>query len=74
VFAERERVVGAALAGAVDPTIPLGDRAKHALRLLDAVDPAVKVGVKVDSPIDPDGIDSLGLAELEALALQAGID
>jgi hypothetical protein len=70
VFVERERVVAAALAGATDPTVPLAQRSRHALALLDATDPLATASVELPLPDTPEGVAGLGLRELEALAEQ----
>lgn len=70
VFADGDAVVRAALAGATDPSLPLAQRSRHALALIDAVDPPVQASLELTLPTDPDGVNQLGLAELEALAEQ----
>jgi hypothetical protein len=71
-FAERERIVGAALAGLDDPSP--SRRTSAALALLNAVEPQPKAALQVDIPTDPDGVSALGLSQLRALAEQVGLD
>jgi hypothetical protein len=70
VWAERERVAAAALAGATDPSVPTAQRSRHALALIEAVDPLATASVELALPSDPDGVEQLGLVELKALAEQ----
>ena len=72
MFAERERVADAALAGLDDPSP--SRRAAAALALLNAVEPQPKAALDIDIPTDPDGVSTLGLAELRALAERVGLD
>ena len=73
-FADAERVAAAALAGATDPTVPVAQRSRHALAILDAVDPLAVASVEVPLPTDPEGVRQLGLEELEQVAKRLGIE
>ena len=73
-FAEGEAIARAALAGATDPAISPGDRAKHALKLIDAVDPQQTLSLDADLPTDPEGIERLGLKDLLSVAQHMGIE
>lgn len=68
VWAERERVVAAALSPitATEGASP-ALRSKTALALLDAVEPQPRATLDVPLPTTPDGVDGLSLAELRAL-------
>jgi hypothetical protein len=73
VFAEAERVAAAALAGIDADSVTA--RSKAALALLDAVDPQPKAAeLTISEDLDAEGIASMGLAQLRALAQQVGID
>ena len=69
VFAERERVVAAAMSPLSDPDASSSLRSKTALALLDAVDPPMQASVEV--PFDAQGIEALSLSQLRQLAQQA---
>lgn len=73
-FAESEAIARAALAGATDPQIAPSERAKHALRIIDAVDPQATLSVDADLPTDPEGIERLGLRDLLGVAQHMGIE
>jgi hypothetical protein len=66
VFAERERVVAAAVDGAKrDGAL--------ALKLINAVDPPLEASVSVAFPTSAEQVEQLSLSELRALAEQYGI-
>lgn len=69
-FADAERVAAAALAGATDPSVPLAQRSRHALALIDAVEPLAQAELELTLPTNPEGVELLGLEELQALARQ----
>jgi len=69
-FAEAERIAAAALAPLSDPEASSATRSKTALAILDAVDPPLKAELELSTPLDAEGISSLGLAQLRALASQ----
>ena len=66
-YVERERIAAAAVAGATSPDVPIQARARHALALLEAVEPREHVSVEVSAPASAEDVGSLGLAELRAL-------
>ena len=68
VFVERERLVAAALDGALDPELSAAQRSKTALELIREAEPQERA--TLDVPLDAASIDKLGLAELRALASQ----
>jgi len=73
VWADAERVAAAALAGIDAPSATA--RSKAALALLDAVDPQPKAAeLTVTADLDAEGIASMGLEQLRALASQVGLD
>jgi len=74
VIAEGERVAAAALDGALNPALSPAARSATALKLIDAVDPQAKLTATLTVPSDPEGVSALSLAELDQLALQAGLD
>jgi hypothetical protein len=67
VFVERERIAAAAIAPALDPNVPTLARGRHALSLLEAVDPTLKLSAQVDMPTSAEEVEALGLTELRAL-------
>jgi hypothetical protein len=73
VFVERERVVAAALAPIHDPSASSALQSKTALALLDAVEPVERASLEVSMPLDEEGVNQLGLAELRALTQRMGI-
>ena len=58
------------MAGATDPTVPVAQRSRHALALIDAVDPPVQASLELTLPDTAEAVATLGLSELEALAKQ----
>jgi hypothetical protein len=74
VFVEAERVAAAALDGAIDPAVPLAARAKHALKLIETVEPTAQVSVSTSLPSTPEGVAELSLSQLLELAQEHGID
>ena len=72
VWAARERVASAALAG-LDSESPSA-RSRSALALLDAVEPQPKAALSLPLPSNPEGVEGMGLAELRAVAERLGLD
>jgi len=68
VFVERERLVAAALDGALHPDVSATARSKAALDLIREAEPQERA--ELTMPLDAESIDKLGLAELRALASQ----
>jgi hypothetical protein len=64
VFAESERLVAAALDGALSPEVTVQSRAAHALKLLESVEPTVQATLQMELPSTPEGVDSLSLSQL----------
>ena len=72
VYAERERVVTAALAPIRDSDLGSAAKQRAALALLDAVEPQDRATLDVPLPHDADGIAALGAGDLRALARSVG--
>ena len=73
MFVERERLVAAALSAALDPSVPTTQRSKAALELIREAEPQERASLEVDVPVDAEGVNALGIAELRALAEQVGV-
>jgi hypothetical protein len=74
-FGEAERLAAAALDGALNPALSPAQRSKAALAILDAVDPPLKAELTLDADtLNPEGVGSMGLRELQRLAESIGLD
>lgn len=71
VVVEAERLAGIALDAAFDPNQDSLKRGQHALTLIDAVDPQVRVSASVTTEIDP---STASLSELITFAQTHGIE
>jgi hypothetical protein len=68
---DRSRSSGpAAIAGALDSEVSPAQRAKHALAVIEAVDPPVEVSVSGQIPTSAADVDRMSLTELRALLEQ----
>lgn len=73
-FAESEALGAAALQGALDPSLPIGERSRAALKIIDVVDPQQTMSVEAELPTDPEGVERLGLRELLGYAQHLGLE
>jgi hypothetical protein len=73
VFAESEKIAAAALDGATSLEVSVSQRASHALKLIELLEPSVQIGVSMTMPDNAEGVESLTLSQLLSLAEQEQI-
>jgi hypothetical protein len=68
-----ERLASSTIGAALDPELPPERRARLALDIIEAVDPAPRAELRLSTDLSPEAVDNLSWGELQAVAESHGL-